>query len=117
MLELWGDIGFLVFTFSSLLFTLLYLTLSRWFKSFVGTIIAIFSVGVVILCGYLSLRIWGINVPGVEWVRLILFWTLGITMFSSVIGFIEVQFGRGRDRLRKRLSKRYDDLKSENIID
>ena len=113
MLELWVDIGFLVFTFSSLVFTLLYLTLSRWYKSFVGTIIAIFSVGVVILCGYLSLRIWGVDVPGVEWVRLTIFWTLGIAMLSSVIGFIEVQFGQGRERLRKRLAQRYDDLKSD----
>ncbi len=117
MLELWGDIGFLVFTFSSLIFTLLYLTLSRWYKSFVGTMIAVFAVGVVILCGYLSLRVWDITVPGVEWVRLIIFWTLGIAMFSSVIGFIEVQFGRGGERLRKRLAKRYDDLKRDNVID
>ena len=112
LVELWGDIGFLVFTFSTLVFTLLYLILSRWYKSFVGTVIAIFATGVVILCGYLSLRIWDIIVPGVEWVRLGIFWTLGIAMLVSVVGFLEVQFGRRGASLRKRLSRRYDDVKS-----
>lgn len=114
MLELWGDIGFLVFTFSALVFTLIYLTMSRFYKSFVGTVIAIFSVGVVILCAYLSLRIWELQVPGVEWVRLTIFWVLGITMLASVIGFLEVQFGKRGQKLRARLSKRYDDVKERN---
>jgi hypothetical protein len=111
MVELWGDIGFLVFTFSTLVFTILYLTMSRWYKSFVGTIIAIFSVSVVILSAYIAVRVWGFNPPGVEWLRLVIFWVLGITMLTSVIGFLEVQFGRRGERLRARLSKRYDDVK------
>lgn len=113
MLETWGNIGFLVFTFSTLAFTLLYLTLSRWYKSFVGTVIAIFTIGVVVLSFYLSIRIWGFNVPGVEWVRLVIFWALGLTMLTSVIGFLEVQFGRRGARLRNRLAKRYVDVKDE----
>jgi hypothetical protein len=111
MVELWGDIGFLVFTFSTLIFTILYLTMSRWYKSFVGTIIAIFSVSVVILSAYIAVRVWGFDPPGVEWLRLVIFWILGITMLTSVIGFLEVQFGRRGERLRARLSKRYDDVK------
>lgn len=111
MIELWGDIGFLVFGISTLMFTTLYLTLSRWYKSYVGTIIAIFSVGVVILSAYLSLRIWEVTLPGVEWVRLVIFWILGVTMLASVIGFLEVQFGRRGAKLRQRLSRRYDDVK------
>jgi len=111
MIELWGDIGFLVFTVSSTMFTFLYLTLSRWYKSFVGTVVAIFAIGVVFLCGYLSLRIWGVYVPGVEWVRLIMFWVLGIVMLTSVVGFLEVQFGRRGKALRGRLAKRYSDVK------
>lgn len=116
MVELWGDIGFLVFTFSTLVFTIIYLTLSKaWMKSFIGAVIAIFSVGVTILCAYLSLRIWSVNLPGVDWVRLVLFWVLGVTMMSSVIGFLEVQFGRRGEKLRRRLAKRYDDVrKSES---
>lgn len=113
MLETWGDIGFLLFTFSTLIFTLLYLTLSRWYKSYVGTVIAIFTVGVVVLCSYLSLRLWDVTVPGVEWVRLVIFWTLGITMLSSVIGFLEVQFGRRGAKMRNRLAKRYVDVRNE----
>lgn len=111
MLQLWGDIGFLLFTVSSLVFSILYLTMSRWYRSLVGTIIAIFCISVVILCGYLSLRIWDIYVPGVDWVRLIIFWVLGSTMAVSIIGFLEVQFGKRGSRLRKRLSRRYDDVK------
>ncbi len=111
MVELWGDIGFLLFTGSTAIFTFLYLTLSRWYKSFVGTVIAIFTVGVVVLCAYLSLRIWDVTVPGVEWVRLTIFWVLGLTMAASVIGFLEVQFGRRGEKLRARLSRRYDDVK------
>lgn len=114
MVEFWGDVGFLVFAFSTLVFTLIYLTLSRWYKSLVGTIIAIFTIGVVVLSAYLSLRIWEITVPGVEWVRLVLFWVLGLTMVTSVVGFLEVQFGRREVRLRNRLSKRYDDVKEEH---
>lgn len=110
MVEYWGSIGFLVFTFSTLIFTMLYLTLSRWYKSFVGTSIAIFTTSVVILCLYISLRIWDINVPGVDYVRLVIFWILGLTMLTSVIGFLEVQFGRKGARLRKRLEKHYDDV-------
>lgn len=113
MLETWGDIGFLVFTFSTIIFTILYLTMSRWYKSFVGTVIAIFTVSVVVLCAYLSLRIWDIAVPGVDWVRLFIFWTLGITMLASVIGFLEVQFGKRGARLRNRLARRYVDVKNE----
>jgi hypothetical protein len=115
MLQLWGDIGFLVFTLSSAVFTLLYLTMSRWFKSFVGTIIAVFCIGVGFLCGYLSLRIWGVHVPGVEWVRLVMFWTLGLVMLTSVVGFLEVQFGQRGKALRRRLAKRYVDVKEDEI--
>jgi hypothetical protein len=111
MVELWGDIGFLLFTISSVIFTIIYLSMSRWYKSYVGSIIAIFCIGVDILCAYLSLRIWGVQLPGVEWLRLVIFWVLGITMLSSVVGFLEVQFGRRGARLRQRLSKRYDDVK------
>lgn len=111
MVELWGDIGFLVFTASSTVFTVLYLTMSRWYRSFVGTIIAIFSISVVILSAYISLRVWGVVIPGIEWVRLTIFWVLGITMLASVVGFLEVQFGKRGEKLRARLSKRYDDVK------
>ena len=111
MVELWGDIGFLLFAISTIIFTGLYLTMSRWYKSYVGTVIAIFSSGVVILSIYLSLRIWEIDMPGVEWVRLSIFWVLGITMLFSVVGFLEVQFGRRGVSLRERLSRRYDDVK------
>jgi hypothetical protein len=111
MIELWGDIGFLVFGVSTLMFTILYLTMSRWFKSYVGTTIAILLVGVVVLSSYLSLRIWEVTLPGVDWVRLVIFWVLGITMLASVIGFLEVQFGRRGAKLRQRLAKRYDDVK------
>lgn len=117
MLDLWGNIGFLVFTISTLVFTLLYCTLSRWYKSFVGTVIAIFSMGVVILCAYLSLRIWGIVLPGVDWLRLVIFWGLGLTMLASVIGFLEVQFGKGGAKLRERLAKRYVDVKPRETKD
>lgn len=111
MLELWGDIGFLVFTLSTTLFTLLYLTLSRWYKSFMGTLIASFMIGVVFLAGYLSLRIWGVHVPGVEWVRLVMFWVLGVAMLTAAVSFLEIQFGRRGEALRRRLSRRYVDVK------
>lgn len=115
MVEFWGDVGFLVFTFSSLVFTILYLTMSRWYKSFVGTIIGIFLVGTLVLSAYLSLRIWEVTVPGVDWVRLAIFWVLGLAMSTSVIGFLEVQFGRRATKLRQRLSKRYVDVKNKEI--
>lgn len=117
MIEFWGDIGFLLFTFSTIVFTVIYLTMSRWYKSFVGTIIAVFTSGVVVLSLYLSLRIWDIHVPGVDWVRLIIFWVLGIAMLVSIIGFLEVQFGRRGRRLRERLAKRYVDVKKDDILD
>jgi len=110
MLEFWGDVGFLAFTFSTLVFTAMYLTLSRWRKSFVGTVIAIFAVSVLILCAYLSLRIWNVSLPGVEWVRLTIFWVLAITMLTSIVGFFQVQFGKRGQKLRKRLSGQYDDV-------
>lgn len=111
MIELWGDIGFLVFTVSSLMFTILYLTMSRaWRKSFVGAAVGIFATSVTILCTYLALRIWEIDLPGVEYLRLVIFWVLGLTMLASVIGFLEIQFGRRGTRVRKRLARRYDDV-------
>lgn len=113
MIELWGDIGFLVFTFSSGIFTLLFLSMSRWYKSFTATLIAIYMIGIVILCTYVTLRIWDISLPGVEWVRLTIFWILGISMTLAVIGFLEVQFGRRGAHLRKRLAKRYTDVKED----
>jgi TRAP-type C4-dicarboxylate transport system permease small subunit len=114
MVQFLGNVGFLLFTTSALLFTLLYLSLSRWYKSFVGTIIAIFSSNVIILCVYLSLRVWHIEVPGIDWVRLIIFWILGIVMAISVIGFLQVQFGKKGARLRSRLSKRYSDVRNDS---
>jgi hypothetical protein len=110
MLELWGDIGFLVFTGSSLLFTLLYLTSSRWYKSIAALIIALFIFSVDIICVYLSFRIWDIVIPGVEWVRLTIFWTLGILMLTSIVAFLEIQFGRRQYKWRTRISKRYTDV-------
>jgi hypothetical protein len=118
MVEFWGDVGFLLFTFSTWIFTLIYMTLSKaWRKSFIGAVIAIFAVGVSILCAYLSLRIWDVTLPGVEWVRLILFWILGLTMMSSIIGFLEVQFGKRGERFRRRLSARYDDVRKSKSTD
>jgi hypothetical protein len=112
MLEFWGDVGFLVFTASTLIFTGIYFTLSSaWRKTMVGAIIGIFCVCVLILCAYLSLRIWDVNVPGVEWVRAILFWVLGGTMLTSIIGFLEVQFGKRGKNFRERSARKYDDLK------
>jgi hypothetical protein len=110
MVDFWGNVGFLVFTFSTLVFTILYISLSRWYKSFVGTAIAVYTTSVVILCVYLSLRIWDVTLPGVEWLRLVIFWVLGMVMLASVIGFLEVQFGRRGVKLRERLSKRYNDI-------
>lgn len=112
-LGLWGNIGFLVFTFSSALFTLLFLSLSRWYKSFTATLIAVYMFSVVFLCSYFALRIWDIEVPGVEWVRLIVFWTLGLSMVTAVIGFLEIQFGKRGASLRKRLAQRYSDVKED----
>jgi hypothetical protein len=114
MVELWGDIGFLVFTACSMVFTLLFLSMSRWYKSFTATLIAVYMVGVVFLSVYLSLRIWDIDMPGVEWVRLVMFWILGVSMLTAVIGFLEVQFGKRGETLRKRLSRRYSDVRHED---
>ena len=111
MLEFWVDVGFLVFTLSTLIFTIIYFALSSaWRKTMVGAIIGIFSVCVLVLCAYLSLRIWDVALPGVEWVRLILFWVLGGTMLTSIVGFLEVQFGRRGKRARDRIAAQSDDL-------
>lgn len=110
MVELWGNVGFLVFSVSILVFTFIYLTMSRWYTSFLGTILAVFTSGVLVLCVYICLRVWGIDLPGVEWLRLILFWILGLSMLGSVVGFLEVQFGKRGEKLRQRLSRRYKDL-------
>lgn len=115
MVELWGDIGFLLFTFSTLVFTIFYFTMSSaWRKNFIGGIIAIFSVSVTIVCTYLSLRIWNVALPGVDWLRLILFWVLGLTMLTAIVGFLQIQFGRRGKNMRRRLSNRYDDVTSSD---
>jgi hypothetical protein len=113
VLDLWGNIGFLVLSGGSVLFTLLYLTMTRWYRTFMGTLIAIHLAGIALLTAYLSLRIWDIDVPGVEWVRLIIFWVLGLAMVAASIGFLQVQFwGRG-ERIRRRLATRYVDVKED----
>lgn len=112
MLELWGDIGFLVFAGSTTIFTLLYLILSRWYKTLLGTLIAVFMVGVTVLCAYLSLRVWDVDLPAVEYVRLTVFWVLGLAMTTSVYAFLEIQLG---NRLRGRLSCRYADVGNNRI--
>jgi len=117
LVELWGDVGFLTFTVSSGLFTLLFLTMSRWYKSFTGTLIAIHMVAVAFLCSYVSLRIWDIPLPAVEWVRLIMFWILGISMLAAVVGFLEVQFGKRGAGIRKRLANRYSDVTEDERKD
>lgn len=113
MIELWGDIGFLAFGGSTALFTLLYLTLSRWYSTLLGTLIAIFMFSITILCTYISLRIWEIDLPAVEYVRLTVFWLGGLSMTFSVVAFIKVQFGRSDSRFVKKLSHRYDDVKAK----
>lgn len=116
MLELWGDIGFLVFTFSSAIFTFMYLSLSRWYKSFTGSLIAVYMFSIVFLCCYLSLRIWDIQLPGVDYVRLIMFWVLGLAMVAAVIGFLEIQFGRRGAKVRSKLASKYSDVKEETNL-
>jgi hypothetical protein len=110
VIDLWGSIGFLVLSFGSLLFALLYLSMTRWYKTFMGTLIAIHVTGIGILTTYLSLRIWDIDVPGVEWVRLIIFWVLGLAMIAASIGFLQIQFWDKGAKIRERLSNRYDDV-------
>jgi hypothetical protein len=114
MLELWGNVGFLVLTGGSIIFTLLYLSLSRWYKNFMGTLIAVHLAGIDFLCAYLSLRIWDIDVPGVEWVRLLMFWILGVGMITASVGLVQVQFGSRGARLRNRLTRKYVDVGKDN---
>lgn len=111
-LELWGDIGFLVFTASILVFTFLYFTSSRWYKSMVATIIALFIFSVDVICIYLAMRIWDIPFFGMDWnlLRFLVFWPLGILMTSTVVAFLEIQFGKRGQKWRERLSKRYSDV-------
>lgn len=112
MVELLGDIGFLVWAFAATVFTVLYLTLSRWYKSLMGVLIGVFVAGESILSLYIALRIWDVPVPAVEWVRLIIFWVLGLAMIISVISFLEIQFGKRGRALRARLAekRKFDDL-------
>jgi hypothetical protein len=112
-MELWGDIGFLVFTISTLVFSLLYLTSSRWYKSFVAAILALFIISVDLICIYISLRIWDITIFGLDWnlVRILVFWPLGALMLTSVVAFLEIQFGKRGDRWRASFSRRYSDVK------
>jgi len=88
-----------------------------WFQTFMGSIIAIFLVCMDIVCFYFGLRIWGIALPAVDWVRLILFWLMGITMFGATAAFIHVQFSKRGAALRKRLAKKYVDVKDRNHKD
>ena len=117
MLALWGDIGFVVFVISCLLFTVTYLTMSKWFKSFMGVLIAAFLLSVDIICVYLGLRIWDIVLPGVDWLRLVIFWTLGLTMISAIIAFFQVQFSKRGEKLRKRLAEKYDDVNNKDNLE
>ena len=110
MVELWGDIGFLIFTFASVVFAIMYLTLSRWYKTFMGTLIAAYLGAVAVLCFYFTLRIWDIDVPAVDHVRLIMFWILALSMISAIGGFLHIQFSKRAEGLRRRLAERYVDV-------
>jgi hypothetical protein len=116
MLDLWGNVGFLVLTFGSLLFTVSFLLGSKFYKTFMGWVIAVFVTALTVLCLYFSLRVWEIAIPGVEWVRLIIFWVLGLSLVSGAIGFLEIQFGKRGEALRARLAakqKLFDDLQDK----
>jgi len=114
MLSLLANIGYIVFVAASVIFTLVFLTMSKaWFQTFMGIIIALFLVCMDMVCIYFGLRIWQVTLPAVDWVRLILFWLMGITMVSATAAFIHVQFSRRGAALRKRLAKKYVDVSDE----
>lgn len=114
MLSLLGDVGFIVFVVSSLLFTLVFLSMSQaWYRTFMGSLIAVFLISVDVICVYFGLRIWQVELPGVDWIRFVIFWTMGLTMLGATTAFIHVQFSKRGEKLRKRLAQKYVDLDRE----
>lgn len=109
MLEQLGDIGFVVFVVSSMMFTLTFLTMSKaWYKSFMGVVIAIYLISTDVMCIYFGLRIWDVTLPGVDWIRFLLFWLMAVTMIGAVVGLIRVQFSKSGEGLRRRLARKYN---------
>ncbi len=114
MLNQLGDIGFVVFVVSSLLFTISFLTMSKaWYKSFMGVLIAIYLIGTDIICVYFGFRVWEITLPGVDWIRFVIFWAMGLVMLGAVVALINVQFGKRGERIRKRLARKYVDVNNK----
>lgn len=114
LLSLLGDVGFIVFVISSLLFTSVFLTMSKaWYKTFMGSLIALFLISVDVICVYFGLRIWQVTLPGVDWVRFFIFWTMGLTMLGATVAFMHVQFSNRGEKLRRRLAQKYVDVDKE----
>jgi hypothetical protein len=92
MLEVIGDIGFLLSAAMLILFSLLYLICVRWWTDILGRLIASVLIIIFTIMTLASIRILDVPLPGVQWWRAGLYGGLGVSMTAANAVFVWSQF-------------------------
>lgn len=101
MLELAGDIGFVVAGLGAIALSLAFLLCVRWWTDPLGWILAGLSFSVGTILGLSMVRLLGLPLPGLFWWRAFLFNALGIALWFGFGAFVWSQFMAPRKRARK----------------
>jgi hypothetical protein len=102
VLRMIGNAGFILAAFMLALFTFLFMFAVRWWTDALGRLIAGVLTVILTMMVFASMRLAGIDIPAVEWLRAILYGALGFLMTCANVAFVWYQFIGPRLRQRKR---------------
>jgi hypothetical protein len=104
-----GNVGFFLTASGALVLSILFLTLTVWWETWLGRILAAFFTIVTVIFGFIAVRLAGVEIPNVSMVRAVLYLALGFIFWGMVGGFIWAQFfARNAPRRRCRGRRRSD---------
>lgn len=103
VLKLVGDVGFILAAFMLALFTILFTASVRWWTDTLGRLIAGVLTVILTMMVFASMRLAGVGIPAVEWLRAILYGALGFLMTCANMAFVWYQFLSPRMRRHKRV--------------
>src|ERR1044071_985508 len=91
-LEQLGTIGYEVSAFGVLFVTIAFLSIVRWWTDILGRVLAAVLSTVSLILILTLLRLVHIQIPGLIWWRIILFWSFGLAVWAGLFTMIWAQF-------------------------
>jgi hypothetical protein len=94
----WGTIGFQVASFAFIAFVIGFFATVKWWTDVLGRTIAGVVGSAAAIMGVSLCYTIGVPIPGILWVRALLYWSFALTMSAAMAAFFWSQFVAPRVR-------------------